>query len=70
MSGLRNLPSVEQLLQSPSVQSWIGEYGRPLTLEALRHTLDEVREGYREIKDIPSQRMPFSSFGLLHLCSQ
>ena len=55
MSGLRNLPSVEQLLQSPSVQSWIGEYGRPLTLEALRHTLDEVREGYREIKDIPSQ---------------
>jgi len=55
MCGLRSLPSVEQLLQSPNVHSWIDEYGRPLTLAALRHTLDEVREGYRETKDIPSQ---------------
>ncbi len=54
MSSLRSLPSVDQLLQNPVVISWIDEYGRPLTLDALRQALDEVREGYRTSKEIPS----------------
>jgi len=54
MSSLRSLPSVDQLLQNPAVISWINEYGRPLTLDALRQALDKVREGYRTSKDIPS----------------
>jgi L-seryl-tRNA(Ser) seleniumtransferase len=55
MSSLRSLPSVDQLLQKPVVISWINKYGRPLSLEALRQTLDEAREEYRKTKDIPSQ---------------
>jgi L-seryl-tRNA(Ser) seleniumtransferase len=55
MSSLRSLPSVDQLLQKPVVISWINKYGRPLSLEALRQTLDEAREEYRKTKDTPSQ---------------
>jgi hypothetical protein len=36
MSQLRNLPSVEQLLQNAT--QLIERYGRPLTLDALRLT--------------------------------
>ena len=45
MTSLRDLPSVEQLLQQadPLIQT----YGRPLTLDALRTTLDEVRTRFR-----------------------
>jgi hypothetical protein len=43
MSSLRSLPSIDQLLQTPVVISWIKENGRLLTLEALRQTMDEVR---------------------------
>ena len=53
MSSLRNLPSIDQLLQSKIVGTWIKANGRPLTLEALRQTLDEVREEYKITKDIP-----------------
>jgi len=41
MTSLRDLPSVEQLLQSAT--QLIDMYGRPLTLDALRLTLDEAR---------------------------
>ena len=41
MTSLRDLPSVEQLLQWGD--GLIRQYGRPLTLDALRLTLDEVR---------------------------
>ncbi len=39
--SLRNLPSVDRLLLAAS--SFISSYGRPLTLKALRATLDEIR---------------------------
>lgn len=42
-TGLRALPSVEQLLQTDRAQAWIRACGRPLTLQALRIVLDEVR---------------------------
>ena len=55
MRSLRSLPSVDQLLQKSVVISWIKEYGRPLSLEALRQVLDDAREGYRISKNVPSQ---------------
>lgn len=45
MISLRELPSVETLLQSAG--KLIDEYGRPLTLDALRLTLDETRARFK-----------------------
>lgn len=53
MSSLRDLPSVDQLLQSPAVSDWINWYGRPLTLDALRLALEEARDGYPQSQNIP-----------------
>lgn len=53
MTSLRDLPSIEQLLQNSN--KLIREYGRPLTLEALRLTLAEARERF---KDRPEVGLP------------
>src|SRR5512147_2946784 len=45
MTSLRDLPSVEQLLQSAA--RLIDEYGRPLTLDALHSTLDAIRARFK-----------------------
>ena len=45
MTGLRNLPSVEGLLQNAA--GLISAYGRPLTLDALRGTLEDVRARFK-----------------------
>jgi L-seryl-tRNA(Ser) seleniumtransferase len=45
MSNLRDLPSVEQLLHNGT--HLIEAYGRPLTLDALRTTLDEARARFK-----------------------
>jgi len=55
MSSLRDLPSVDQLLQQPLISAWITEYGRPQTLEALRQSLEEAREEYIHTNEIPSR---------------
>ena len=55
MSSLRDLPSVDQLLQQPLISAWITEYGRPQTLEALRQSLEEAREEYTHTNEIPSR---------------
>jgi len=47
MTSLRDLPSVEQLLHAPRANHLIGAYGRPLTLNALRLTLDESRARFK-----------------------
>ena len=54
MTSLRDLPSVEQLLQQ--ADALIDEYGRPLTLDAIRVTLDEIRTRFktRPDADLPS----------------
>lgn len=44
MSDLRALPSVDVLLQSVAAVQYIAEYGRPLTIEALRTALAEARQ--------------------------
>jgi L-seryl-tRNA(Ser) seleniumtransferase len=45
MTSLRDLPSVEQLLQISN--HLIQHYGRPLTLDALRLTLEEIRSRFK-----------------------
>lgn len=47
MTSLRDLPSIEQLLHAPQAAHLIDRYGRPLTLAALRSTLDEVRARFK-----------------------
>ena len=47
MTSLRNLPSVEQLLQLAT--DLIEAYGRPLTLHALRASLDDVRARFKPV---------------------
>lgn len=43
MSNFQAIPSVDQLLQTQKATDLIAVYGRPLTLNALRLALDEVR---------------------------
>lgn len=47
MTSLRDLPSIEQLLHATRADHLINEYGRPLTLDALRSTLDETRARFK-----------------------
>ena len=53
MSELRNLPSVDKLLQTEIANALIGEYGRPLTIDAFRLTLDTARSNFRKTEQIP-----------------
>lgn len=46
MTSLRDLPSVDQLMQKSN--DLIAEYGRPLTREALRSSLEAIRRQFRE----------------------
>ncbi len=54
MSGLRDLPSVDQLLLQPVIPAWITEYGRPQTLEALRLSLEDARQEFTTSNIIPT----------------
>lgn len=56
MSELRNLPSVDQLLQTQQVGELIAVYGHLLTVEALRQVLADLRPQILsgKIKSIPS----------------
>ncbi|MBL8076466.1 MAG: L-seryl-tRNA(Sec) selenium transferase [Anaerolineales bacterium] len=62
MTTLRDLPSVEQILQTQAAADLIVRFGRPLTLEALRSTLDEIRARFKaaEIPALPSQDLILS----------
>ncbi len=53
ISKLRQLPSVDRLLDVEAIQELIETYGRQTTVEALRETLDAAREKIREGGDIP-----------------
>ena len=56
MTNLRDLPSVEQLLQTQTAAELIARFGRPLTLTAIRSTLDEARARFKlnPEPDLPS----------------
>src|SRR5512143_1322135 len=47
MTTLRNLPSVERLLQTRTAAELIARYGRPLTLDALRGELADIRARFK-----------------------
>jgi L-seryl-tRNA(Ser) seleniumtransferase len=53
--SLRNLPSVDQLLQATQTQDWLTSYGRPLLLDAIRRTLEQARLDFSQGKSIPQQ---------------
>ncbi len=40
---LRRLPAVERLLQDEAAVALVGRFGRPLVVEALRHSVDSLR---------------------------
>jgi L-seryl-tRNA(Ser) seleniumtransferase len=62
MTSLRDLPSIEQLLHAARAGHLIHEYGRPLTLDALRSTLDETRARFKSDphSDLPSTNVILS----------
>jgi L-seryl-tRNA(Ser) seleniumtransferase len=53
VNNLRNLPSVDQLLQNVVSQAWIPVYGRPLVVEALRVALESARVDYKQGRSLP-----------------
>jgi L-seryl-tRNA(Ser) seleniumtransferase len=53
ISKLRQLPSVDRLLDAEAIQELIETYGRQTTVEALRETLDATREKIRDGGDVP-----------------
>lgn len=55
MSGLRDLPSIEQLLQSEAATQLIGCFGRPLVLQAMRGAVDLARRGYQNGQPVPGR---------------
>lgn len=40
----RQIPSVDRLLQHPNTQRLLGTYGRPLTVEAMRAVVEQIRK--------------------------
>jgi L-seryl-tRNA(Ser) seleniumtransferase len=63
MSSLRDLPSVDQLLQTSQAQEWIAVCGRPLTLEAVRSTLDDIRTRFRAGDGLPEHAALLTKIG-------
>ncbi len=59
MINLQTIPSIEQLLQISKSKELISTYGRPLTLDALHSTLDEVRT---RLKLHPDSAVPENEF--------
>lgn len=53
MFDLRNLPSIDKLLNTSQGTGYIDRFGRPLTVDAFREVLKEVRTSYRSSRKIP-----------------
>lgn len=53
MSDLRSLPSVDHILSSNTAQEWVDEFGRPLTIAAIRYVMDEIRSKHVNGDPIP-----------------
>lgn len=60
---LRELPSVESLLQDETTLTLIQQFGRPMTLQALRATLDEARTSIRQGDKTPATEQLLSETG-------
>jgi L-seryl-tRNA(Ser) seleniumtransferase len=71
MNNLRNLPSVDQLIIAPAIEALIHNYGRPLTLLAIRQTLEEIRQTYlRKNENEDNAALPDSGEIILHVEGQ
>ncbi len=55
MRELRHIPSVDQLIKTKPITDCISEFGRPLTLQAIRKVLEGVRLRYSEGDSIPAE---------------
>jgi len=55
MSELRQLPSVDQLISTEAMEDCITRFGRPLTIEAVRTILGNLRSSYNLGDGIPSE---------------
>jgi L-seryl-tRNA(Ser) seleniumtransferase len=55
VSSLRSLPSIDRLLNIEAVLEWVARFGRPLTLQALRLTLENAREAFADGKPLPDE---------------
>ncbi|HVN55500.1 MAG TPA: L-seryl-tRNA(Sec) selenium transferase [Anaerolineaceae bacterium] len=55
LTDLRGLPSVDQLLQTQEATELIAHYGRGLTLEAIRQTLEGVRASHSPGEPLPDR---------------
>jgi len=53
MSNLRHLPSVDKLLQVSAVEELISQFGRSLTIDAIRSVLDEIRSDFDMDNPLP-----------------
>jgi L-seryl-tRNA(Ser) seleniumtransferase len=51
MGSLRDLPSVDLISQTPQALEWMAAYGRPLTIEAIRSVLSQVRSRFTQDKN-------------------
>ena len=65
MNDLRNLPSVDQLLQTASALDMIASFGRPLTLDAIRTVLERVRKRVLQGGNLPSPEAILAQVGQL-----
>jgi L-seryl-tRNA(Ser) seleniumtransferase len=55
VNDLRSLPSIDHLLKIEQVLEWVARFGRSLTLEALRSTLDDARSAYAKGRPLPGE---------------
>ena len=53
MNDLSQIPSVDSLLNLPQSQLMIEQYGRELTIQAFRETLENIRESLKNAGKIP-----------------
>ncbi len=55
MSDRRNIPAVDSLLQTHQAAALVAKFGRPLTLEAIRTTLDHLRNTLEDGGALPDR---------------
>lgn len=57
MKSLRDIPSVDVILHSPKAEVWVANFGRPLTLQAIRQTLEETRTEFMQKQTLPEMEV-------------
>ncbi len=63
--SLRNLPSVDEILQTSEAKGFIASFGRPLTLSALRTALEQARQHFSTGHVVPGSPELLDSAGRL-----